>query len=102
MLPLVPLDRRGRLGRDRDHGCAEAGESLMVVAQLREVPAAERSGEAAEEHEDDGSARHHVGEGDGGPGGVGEYEVRRRGADGCGRAVRCDAPTLGLVSSLVR
>jgi hypothetical protein len=32
----------------------------VVVTQLREVPAAERSGEAAQEHEDDGAVRQQV------------------------------------------
>ena len=41
------------LGRDRQHLRSEGGEAFVVVAQLREVPAAERSGVAAEEREHD-------------------------------------------------
>lgn len=38
---------------DDEDGGVEASKSIVVVAQLRQVPAAERSGEAAVEYEDD-------------------------------------------------
>ena len=50
-----PLDRGRRLGCDGDDRRAGGGELSVVVAQLRKVPAAERSGEAAEKHQDDGA-----------------------------------------------
>jgi len=59
----------------------------VVVTQLREVPAAERSGEAAEEHEDDRAAPEQVVESDGLTAPIREGEARSVGADRGARAV---------------
>jgi hypothetical protein len=77
----------------------------VVVTQLREVPAAERSGEAAQEDDDDRPGCEQVVEGDGLTLTVGECEPRRRFTDrGAGavngHAAECTAgkggPTLGV------
>src|SRR5262249_29425924 len=51
--PQVRLGAGRALGRDGEHFSTGGGEAFVVVAQLREVPAAERSGVPAEEREDD-------------------------------------------------
>ena len=47
------LGRAHRLGRDGQDLGSQGGEALVVVTQLREMPAAERSEEAAEERQHD-------------------------------------------------
>ncbi len=56
----VSLDGSDRLRRDRQNRGACLRELVVVVAQLREMPSAERSSEPAEEHNDDGSLRQDI------------------------------------------
>ena len=51
MLLFVAGHRVDTFRCNREYGCARRNEFVVVVAQLREMPAAERSGEAAQEHE---------------------------------------------------
>lgn len=53
LAPPVRGERFAVFGADDEYGGAEAGKLIVVVAQLRQVPAAEWSGEAAIENEDD-------------------------------------------------
>lgn len=105
MLLGEPFDRRNRFGRDGDHRRAGGNELFVVVTQLREVPAAERSGETTQEHDDDRPGGEQVVEGDRMTLTVGEREPRGRLANRRAGAVNrhpvdCtagkDCPTLGV------
>jgi hypothetical protein len=89
MLLREPFDRGRRFGRDRDHRRAGGGELLVVVTQLREVPAAERSGEAPQEHDDDRAVREEIVERHDGAVSLRERELRCGGAHRRTIAVHC-------------
>lgn len=77
LLPIV-AERRGGIGRNREDRCAARLEVVVVVAQLREVPAAVGSAQATEEDEDDWLPPAEVAEPHGCAVRVGQGEVGRR------------------------
>ena len=87
MLADVSLDRRGGFRRDRDDGGACVSEPDMVLAQLREMSTAERSGEPSQEDEYDGSASEQTVQVDRFSRLIEQREPRCRFANRCRRAV---------------
>ena len=87
MLADVSLDRAGGFGCNRDDGSACIGEPGVIVAQLREMPTAERSGEPSQEDEYDRPASEHTVQVDRLSRLVGKREPRCRASHRCSRAV---------------
>jgi hypothetical protein len=85
-------DAIGVIGGDGHDLCACQVEPVDVCSQLREVPAAERSAEPSEEHQDDRACAGGVREVEAGPVLIGEGEVRGDLAEGCGAAVFSKIP----------
>ena len=77
----IPSDRFGGLSCDRYYRRTVRGELRVVVAQLREMPTAERSREPSQEHQDNGSVNEEIIQRHDVAGRAEKRESRRRGSN---------------------